>query len=540
MAAPRTAIAQKAATAIAALLLRGGLIVAMLARASAAAAVLSDGHAPTGTPVHSPRMSTERTTVLPPWMPSPALLLGFVAGVILLGVTVAKGLQDADAFWHVVAGQVIVESGSVPSTDPFSFTYGGQPWTPHEWLGEVLMYVLDDRFGVAGSLLAFGLLAGAIPVVHAVALGRLGVRTPAIAAAVAIGTVVMFPYVTVRPQVISWVFMTGLLWLLFSLRPDRPMRLLALPLLFLAWANLHGLYVVGFGFIGMYALFTLAGRTSMAPRRWWLVGACLLAVMASMLTPAGPEGLLYPLRYIDAGDWGLANIQEWQSPDFHNPAHWPFLVLLIALIATGGRGAPGWLVVLSWVTVAMGLISLRNVPIAAVVAIPVLAMSLDSRLPAPRPMSARTARGRRLAELVVAAIVMVASLLILVPSDPAAASASGVKGRYPVAALDRLASANPDARVLAEYGWGGYVISRLYDTGGRVFIDGRNDMYGDELLEEYSTVREAEEGWEEIVDRHEVEVLLFPPRSNITRGFAEDAGWCVDYRDEVQVLLVRC
>ena len=44
-----------------------------------------------------------------------------------------------------------------------------------------------------------------------------------------------------------------------------------------------------------------------------------------MVTPAGPIGILYPFRYVELSDWGLANIQEWQSPSFHEPAHWAFL-----------------------------------------------------------------------------------------------------------------------------------------------------------------------------------------------------------------------
>nr|MBA2263550.1 hypothetical protein [Chloroflexota bacterium] len=346
-------------------------------------------------------MSTERTT-----LPSPALLIGAVAAAILLGVTVAKGLQDADFFWHVTAGRLMVETGGVPTVDPFSFTWQGQPWTPHEWLSEVFIHLVISGVGVTGGMIVFGLLAGAIPLLHARNLGRMGIRSAAIGVAVAIGIVVMFPYVTVRPQVISWLFMAVLVWLLMSLKPDRPARLIWISVLFAVWANAHGLYVVGFGFIGLYALFTLAGRTPMSARKWWLVGACVAAVLASMLTPAGPAGLLYPLRYIDAGDWGLANIQEWQSPDFHNPAHWPLLIMVIALIANGGRAAPGWLTTLSWVTVAMALVSLRNAPVAAVVAMPVLAMGISARLAVARTYAPAIARRRRVLETALAVIVI--------------------------------------------------------------------------------------------------------------------------------------
>lgn len=483
-------------------------------------------------------MSTERTTV-PGWWPAPPILVGLVAGAILVGVTIAKGAVDADSFWHVTAGQLMLDEGRVPSTDPFSFTWGGQPWTPHEWLSEVIMALLVTSVGTVGALVVFGIVAGAIPLVHAWRLGRIGLRTSAIVLASAATLPVFFPYLTLRPQILSWLLMAGLIWLLLDLRPTRAWRLAALPVLFAVWANLHGLYVVGFGFIGLYGLFTLAGRTPMAPLRWWVVFAGIGAVAASMLTPAGPEGLLYPLRYVDAGDWGLANIQEWQSPDFHNPAHWPLLVAIVALIANGGRSAPGWLNALSWVTVVMALVSLRNAPVAAVVALPVLAIGLDARFAPARVLAPALARRRRMIEVGLATVLIIASLAILVPSDPSRASMQAIERRYPIAALDRLVDRDTEPRLLAEYGWGGYAISRLSSEGGRVFVDGRNDMYPDEILDEYSTVRAADDGWEEILDRYEVTALLFSPSVPIVR-VAPTAGWCETYRDDVQVLLERC
>ena len=130
-----------------------------------------------------------------------------------------------------------------------------------------------------------------------------------------------------------------------------------------------------------------------------------------MVTPAGPIGILYPLRYVEGGDWGLANIQEWQSPNFHEPAHMGFLLMIVALGLNGGRSTPGWLVTLSWIGVAMGLLALRNAPIAVVFAMPTLVMGLESRLrardarrtKARQTMTPSVALARRVMELVTAA-----------------------------------------------------------------------------------------------------------------------------------------
>ena len=48
--------------------------------------------------------------------------------------------------------------------------------------------------------------------------------------------------------------------------------------------------------------------------------------------------------------------------------------------------------------------------------------------------------------------------------------------------------------MLADYGWGGYVIHELYQSGGRVFVDGRNDMYDQQVLDDYDPIKNADPG----------------------------------------------
>jgi hypothetical protein len=66
-------------------------------------------------------------------------------------------LQDGDTGWHLAAGRYIVEHISVPVTDPFSYTFEGQPWTAHEWLAEILMYGSHLAFGWRGLVVLVGL-----------------------------------------------------------------------------------------------------------------------------------------------------------------------------------------------------------------------------------------------------------------------------------------------------------------------------------------------------------------------------------------------
>lgn len=482
------------------------------------------------------------------WLPSPLVLYGAALTTIVVVIVAVRGLRDPDYFWHETTGRLIAETGRVPTVDTFSFTWQGRPWTAHEWLSELLIHHLSSVGGALITSIFFGLVTAATFVVLAVVLHRRGAGMLAIVATTGLGAFVTMSYATVRPQAISWLLLAVLLAILLEARADRPRLMLVVPPLFVLWANLHGLWVVGLGVLGVYVLFTLFGGTPMARARLWALGALAGASLASMLTPAGPVGILYPLRYVDAGDWGLLHIAEWQSPNFHDASHLGLMALILLLALTGGRGAPRWNVALSLIGLVMALLAVRNAPVAAVLCAPALAYGLDPTLRrlasrrrsvAERPRSPTEQVARRGMELVLTTIVVV-SAIVIIPSLPGVGAGADLGEEYPVAGVDALERVDPTARVLAEYGWGGYVIWRLHDGGARVFVDGRNDMYDQSILEDYISIRSADPDWEDLIEQYGVEAILLPPDAAVTRGPARTAGWCEEYRDDAQVLLLPC
>jgi hypothetical protein len=410
------------------------------------------------------------------------------------------------------------------------------------------MYLMISGPGVLFSLIASGLVPGALLAILLFAVLRRGVPLRPAAVACIVSAWVFVPYVTMRPQALSWLLMAVLVTFLWGLDAARPRRALWLVPLFILWANLHGLWVVGLGVVALYALFTIAGRTPMSGSdgRTWIGVAFIGCLLGVMLTPAGPSGVLYPLRYIDAGDWGLENIHEWQSPDFHAAASLGLLTLILTLLAVGiwtGR-APGWMSVLTILGVAMSLVSLRNAPLLAVWALPVVAMGLAARWPArltARPTPAAQQPARRAMEAIAVTAIIVVSAVLVLPQTPAAHLEETVASEFPEAAMEIIREVDPDARVLAEYGWGGYVIWSGYDHGARVFVDGRNDMYDQAILEDYSAIREADPDWEALLASYEVDAMIWPPSAVLTRGLldgplADGTEWCEVFRDETQVL----
>ncbi len=477
-----------------------------------------------------------RSRLPPPW-----LIFSLALGVVLGCLALYKGIQDSDFFWHLTTGRLIAESG-VPRTDPFSFTWNGKPWNPYSWLSELLMYRLVSGIGEAGALVVFASAPAAILVVLGSALARRGVAAIALVPPLALAGWMLLPYVTLRPQVLSWLLMAVVMTLLLSIDHRRRWPLFLLPPLIAVWANLHGLWVMGVAVIGLYTVLSLFGRGPMSSARRPMVVTAVACILAAGLTPAGLPGILYPLTYLNPGIWALEHIAEWQSPDFHDPTHWGLLVIFATLALNRGRATPAWLTVLPLIGVALSLSSIRNVPLLAIWAVPTLAFGLNDRVQshlARRP-GPRQDLGRRLLELGAAALVMIVAIVVLFPRDLTGRMEGSFEGQYPVKGVDILLNVDPEANLLAEYNWGGYAISRLHDAGGRVFVDGRDgEMYSAQVLNDYSTLVGARRGWEDLVDRYGVGAILLRPSTPLVRGLAQEEGWCEVFRDDEQVLLLR-
>lgn len=444
-------------------------------------------------------METSRQLPTVPWATAIVVLAVFAA------FGFARAAVDTDLYWHLETGRLVI-SGQWPSTDPFSFTYGG-PWILHEWGGEVVLYGLVSVLGLQLTGAVFGVLA-AVPLL-------LLARHPV---ALVIGAATVLPFVMPRPQVLSWTLLALTVVLLARVQTARG-ALLVVPL-FTLWANLHGLWAVGLGVVAVYAVLVVVGAAPLRDRR---IAALLVvgALAGVLMTPAGLELLAYPLRYVDASDWGKARISEWQSPAF-GQLNTIGLLALIAALPRSGR-AERWHQVIAIVGIVAALVAVRNAPVAAVLAMPALSAAFgEYRIQ-------RAPAFRRL-ELAMAAV----TATVIVAVAPTFAAAGDY---FPNPALDRLLEVNPQARVLAEYSWGGYVIRRGHEAGLRVFVDGRNDMYGDAILDEYLVAVNAAPGWQHVLDQYRVTAILLPPDKALVAA-AAGAGWRVVYRDEVAALLL--
>jgi hypothetical protein len=86
------------------------------------------------------------------FVPDLALSIAVIAVVylLLLGGGASTLFRDADAGWHIRAGERIVAAHALPAADPFSFSKAGQPWMAWEWLSDIAVGSVHQLAGLSG------------------------------------------------------------------------------------------------------------------------------------------------------------------------------------------------------------------------------------------------------------------------------------------------------------------------------------------------------------------------------------------------------
>ncbi len=447
----------------------------------------------------------------------------------------ARNVTDPDIWWHLKTGQYIAEHRTVPHADPFSYTRAGQPWVAHEWLSELLLYELERTTGSAGLILIFAaVLTAAFFLLYL----RCGPATYVAGVAALVAAWATVPLWGVRPQVLSLLLTS--LWLLILDRSERNPNLLwwTLPLTLL-WVNLHAGFAVGLALSALY----LAGEwieraLSRSPQRpSGLRIAALIFLLDLLIVPLNPNGLRmfsYPIETLRSPAM-QKYIAEWASPNFHHPEHWPFLLIVLATFATLSWSRlelrPRDLLLLL-VSLYAALVSIRLIPLFVLIAAPLVARRLGhwprSDEGSPQP----------------AAHVLLNGLILLVMAAFAAFHASHVIQRqaqveierFPARAVVFLQNHPPSRRIFNHYDWGGYLIWKLYPSTP-VFIDGRADLYGRQLFDQFAETYQFKGAWQQPFQRWGIDTVIVPPASPLATGLRSCPGWTVSYEDPQAVVL---
>jgi hypothetical protein len=476
------------------------------------------------------------------------LLLGGVM-IVTLSLFIA-GEQDPDFWWHVRIGRWMVDNGRLPSSDIFTFTVPGHVWTDHEYLTEILMWLVYRAAGPVGLSLAFGLLTWAAFWI----LYRQVRRQPWVIVGVglAIGAVAGSPIWGPRAQMITF-FLTCLeLYWLHGYLSGRSRALRYFPLVMVLWANLHGGWVIGFVWLGVALaaeLISWGWNPSNPAHRAHVRFLAIITVFSVVAVAATPHGLsLYPYPFQTQGSVAQQKlIVEWFSPDFHQVYLRPFeAMVFLVIIGMAMRRPSLYEFLLTLVGLGLALQSVRNVVLFVAVATPVMINCYSAywkELSAARGWKFELPPRRIFAVItaVVLAVIALATTLRIYDGINPAKQQSMVMADYPVAAADWLdAHHEIGTRMYNQYGWGGYLAYRFYpQPNRRVFIFGEAALMGDPLLNEYEDVQTLRSTWKQRLDEYQVDYVVYNKGEALANVLATQPDWKLVYEDSVAVIYVR-
>ncbi|MFP6766267.1 MAG: hypothetical protein VB858_21730 [Planctomycetaceae bacterium] len=227
-------------------------------------------------------------------------------------------LSHTDLWGHLAYGRLIVSQRAIPMTEPLMPLAEGVPFVDSAWLTQVLGYGAFQAGGRAAMAFLFAL---AVTAGCGLIMMRIRQRTGSGLFALLAFALLLWvdwkQFMIIRPQLAGFVMFCGLFSMLTSRRWHASLWL-GVPVLFAAWANMHGSFMVGLGLLACFAvgravdLLRRTGRLRMLLRDRWLFRYCILTELAAVATLLNPYGLTLHAEVLAFGSHAnLSDIVEW-------------------------------------------------------------------------------------------------------------------------------------------------------------------------------------------------------------------------------------
>ena len=425
--------------------------------------------------------------------------------------------------------------------DLFTFTVPGEQFQDVNWLSQLFYFGLFQLGGLALVQVVNALfLAGTMALLIEVCRRRCGSLFWAslVGAGVFVG---IWHVLTIRPQTFSF-FLFVLLLDILERAESRPGLLLIPPLLLALWTNLHGAFPAGLMLIGCFFLAAMvhhwrAGSvsdrspvddppTALQSSHSFALLSCLAAsTLATLVNPYGWGIYLYVGQTSQRAT--VRHIDEWLPPTWDlwiGKAFFISLVLLLALCLLTWRNKkivrnlPG---VCDGFMLACFLIlactSAHGSLVAAGAGAP-MALMLEGLLP--QPQTSQDSKPTLAAGVTFAVVVLLAifSLPGLQRFQPLLTLRIQPRVEEDLDAVHaELAALLPSGRVFSRFEWGEYM-SWSYSPEFTVFMDGRIEIFPDDVWRQYEAITCGAGDWDKILGDYKVDALVLDSEYHARHG----------------------
>lgn len=484
-------------------------------------------------------------------------LFRYSPALVLIAIVIADAgrLSDPDLWGHLRFGQATLSQAHPPWRDIYSYSVPGHRFIDHEWLTEVCMAWMYNRFGVIGLKIFKFLCTGSTIVLLAVAMGATDAPTLVQFGVLIASAVAIMPQMQFRPQLFTFALLSAMLAILAKENRERRAPLWLLVPMMAVWANLHGGFIMGLATLGVFS--TVACAQDLAAgrglrRAWRLLAVGAGSALATLVTPYG-AGIWRAVLHALANPYTGKVVMDWQSLPIAILGQWyskpgGVVYIGIAVILFAALGISLWLapttddlplVGVAIMMIVSTFVAIRNLPIAVIaVATPLtrhLGLAVVRRRArlgiAPDPSPERSSRANQIVVTVLAAVIAIQTGLF--------STRIKTDQPYPAGAVRFMKEHQLHGKVLSSFTWGEYLIWHL-EPGSTIFIDGRYDtVFPISLIGMYLRFQFALPGGAEVLEKYPPDFVLVSPTMPAFKLMESRAGWKLIYRDSSSALFAR-
>lgn len=469
-----------------------------------------------------------------------AVIAIFLTGIFYISVV---PLRDFDLWFHVKAGEFILNHG-IAHYDVFSYNTTGREWYPYEWLFQITVAGIQHVFGFEAIKYLTAIVVTALAGFYLLILKKI-FRVPLLFACLTafLFVVSIYEFVDARPHIVAYTFLVIVLFfILLYLKRGKNLLWVTIPVT-LAWANMHGSIFID--------VLLFAGYTVVS---WWIDRKktrtlALFTLITGLLTILPPLGVTQYrlLWYFFQNRHLLTNfIDEW-TPLAINAFAFNFYTVSVVLVT---------------LFFAWGVWRTKQYK-TLLLLLPVIPF-----LPLPYTASRNIVLGYiTMALLFGNALVFIdfpglrkpvqGLIIILVLGllgwhiNILGQKQVPIKLYYPVKASAFLNRVHIQGHMFNEYGYGGYLLYRLYPEY-KVFYDGRTDLYLAKEMPDTLDLAvkkiQSDDQYKKTLDafwnKYDISfVILTTQKHNLHRKISHiltiDPSWSLVYWDDYTQIFVR-
>jgi hypothetical protein len=473
------------------------------------------------------------------------VLAGLLAVVGIVAFQIKLFVLDLDIWWHLKVGDWIVQHGAFPHSGILSRSAANRPWIAYSWGFEVLLSRFYAWFGLIGIGLYGTLLTVSVAFSVYWMVRRLSGRFWMSCALAAITCYSFLFLMMPRPVFFSVILLCVTLTLLLQTQREGQVQTLYwLPLIFLLWANLHIQFVYGLAVVGLFvainAAQSLASRfglsltflespkISLAP----LIGVLAGCLLATLISPYSYH--LYGVIFAYSRSTLIYSIiKELQPVSFRGYEN--FAELLLAGAAFYAVGCHKKIDFFKLTLLALAcVIAFRTMRDSWFLCVIAAACISDAPL-----ADAERDPDEKPWEL--AGVFAIVAVLLLILSSGTDFNTRGldraISSRFPVNAVNFIHQNRLPGPLYNTFDWGGFLTWYMPDYP--VVVDGRTDLYGDELNKLLFDAQNGEASYKSDPYLNEAGLVLLHRQDGLVSTLALDPRFRKVYEDQLATVFVR-